>query len=145
MLKIKYSQLFLESKTIDCEAPYDEVTEKGVAITSPNYPNDYGNHLDCQVTIRYGVNETVVITFLVFDVEEGYDFLAIHDGESTDSPLMSSKLSGTSPSGTTMRSTGNVMTLHFHSDSRSTKTGFRLYAHVGKNFDGLDYVLNKVF
>ena len=80
----------------------------------------------------------------MFDVEEGYDFLAIHDGESTDSPLMSSKLSGTSPSGTTMRSTGNVMTLHFHSDSRSTKTGFRLYAHVGKNFDGLDYVLNKV-
>ena len=64
-----------------------------------------------------------------------YGYLTIHDGESTDSPLIGSKLCGTSPSGTTITSTGNAMTLHFHSDYFGTKTGFRLYANAGKNFD----------
>ena len=141
---------FLESKTIDCEPPYDEVTEKGVAITSPNYPDDYGNSLDCQVTIRFGVNETVAITFVVFSVSYNRDrnckndFLTIHDGESTASPLIGSKLCGTSPSGTTIRSTGNAMTLHFHTNHYDNKTGFRLYANAGKNFDVFDYFLSKV-
>ena len=104
---------------------------------SPNYPNKYDRNIDCQVTIRYGANETVVITFSAFNV--GYDrdsdcsfgFLAILDGDSTDSPLIGSKLCGTSPSGTTIRSTGNAMTFHFQSGSFFTKTGFRLYANAG--------------
>merc|ERR1712218_435865 len=127
--------LSAESKTIDCEPPYDKVTEKGVAITSPNYPKIYDNNLVCQLTIRYGDNETVAITFVVFHVEKHskcqYDYFAIHDGESTDSPLIGSKLCGTSPLGTTVRSTGNAMTLRFRTDGATTKTGFRLYAHPG--------------
>ena len=150
MLKISYSRFFLESKTIDCEPPYVEVTEKGVAISSPNYPNRYERYLDCQLTIRYGVNDTVAITFMVFSVGYNWDrncrndFLAIHDGESTDSPLIGPKLCGTSPSGTTVRSTRNVMTLHFHTRNTGGKTGFKLFAQSGKSFALFDYVLSKV-
>ena len=145
--KTSYSHCFLESRTIDCEPPYDEVTEKGVAISSPNYPNNYPRrYLDCQLTIRYGVNETVAITFMVFSVSYNWDrnckedFLTIHDGESTDSPLIGPKLCGTSPSGTTVRSTRNVMTLHFHTSYTGVKTGFKLFAQSGKSFALYDYV-----
>ena len=131
---------------MDCEPPYDEVTERGVAITSPNYPKDYGNSIDCQLTIRYGVNETVAITFVEFHVDFSdkcrSGSLAIHDGKSTVSPLIGCKLCGISPSGATITSTGNAMTLHFHTNwerTARTRNGFRLYANAGKNFSVFDH------
>ena len=95
--------------------------------------------MDCQLTIRYSANETVAITFASFDLDtydgarncRWSDYLAIHDGESSDSPLIGAKLCGTSPSGTTIRSTGSAMTLHFKSTWSGSGPGFRLYANVG--------------
>ena len=64
-----------------------------------------------------------------------YDYLAIHDGNDTDSPMIGPKLCGTSPAGTTLKSTGNVMTLHFHTDNTGVRSGFRIFAEAGKKYD----------
>ena len=106
---------------------------------SPNYPNDYGNSKNCQIKIRFAADQVGSIRFEEFDVEShstcNYDYLAVHDGDSTDSPLIGSKLCGTSPAGTTLQSTGNVMTLDFHSDSSQARSGFKIHADAGKKYD----------
>ena len=76
------------------------------------------------------------ITLEEFDVESNsacsWDYLAVYDGDSTSSPLIGSKLCGTSHNGTTIQSTGNTMTLHFHTDGSVIRRGFKIYANSGK-------------
>ena len=128
----------LDTTTIDCESPYDEVTIPGTTIISQNYPNDYENSKECQLTITFATNAIVSLTFEDFNVEYDYncrwDYFAVHDGSSISSQIIGSKLCGTSPVGTTMNSTGNVINLHFVSDGSVTKTGFKIYADaiIGK-------------
>ena len=53
------------------------------------------------------------------------DWLEVHDGDSSDSPLIGSKLCGydiPSP----MNSSGDSMTLVFHSDDYSSYRGFKI-------------------
>ena len=122
----------LDTTTIDCESPYDEVTIPGTMIISPDYPNDYDNSKECQLTITFATNAIVSLTFEDFNVEVDsscdYDYLALHDGNSISSPIIGTKLCGTIPAGTTMNSTGNVITLHFYSDDSVSATGFRIKA-----------------
>ena len=115
------------------------MTVVGTTITSPNYPNDYGNHRDCQVSIRFSGNQTVTIRLEAFNVESHstctWDYLAVHDGDSTSSSLIGSKLCGTSHEGSTIQSTGNTMTLHFHTDGSVTRSGFKINVNSGTNYD----------
>ena len=46
--------------------------------------------------------------------------------------MIGSELCGENPAGTTIISTGNVMTLHFHTDRIQVRSGFEIYADVGK-------------
>ena len=88
--------------------------------------------------ITFATNAIVSLTFEDFNVEShsscSWDYLAVHDGNSINSPIIGSRLCGTSPAGTTMNSTGSSMTLHFVSDSTQTRTGFKIYADavIGK-------------
>ena len=120
--------------TIDCQPPYDEITIPEIAIISPNFPNNYDNDKDCQLKIRFYANQTVLITFDAFEVESqttcGYDFLAIYDGGTTNSPMLETKLCGQNAAGRTIQSTGNTMTLHFHTDSSVTKSGFKIKVSI---------------
>ena len=154
--------LKVDTTKIDCESPFDEVTVPGTTIISQNYPNAYDISTDCQLTIKFATNAIVSITFEDFYVESCWmcncDYLAVHDGNSISSPIIGLKdndqrrkgLCGYSPKGTTINSTGNVMTLHFFSDSRSPKTGFKIYADaiIGKstffNASGITIVHNLI-
>ena len=125
---------------IDCDSPFDkEVTVSGTPIISPNYPSSYENNKDCITTIRFAAGEVVNITFEAFNVETdedcSYDYLAVFDGNSTSSSMIGSKLCGSSLSGTTLQSTGNTMTLYFHTDDGQTRNGFKLHASSGKIHD----------
>ena len=103
---------------------------------SPNYPNSYDDGLDCQVTIRFVGSPTVLIEFdPVYEIEGNdicyYDYLEVRDGPSASSTMIGSKLcGGTVPP--PIQSTGNSMTLIFHTDSSVSKTGFKITANPGK-------------
>ena len=139
LLAVFIQNNFLNSNlvVIDCDSTFDkEVTVSGTPIVSPNYPSSYENDKDCQTTIRFAAGEVVNITFETFNVETdedcSYDYLAVFDGNSTSSAMIGSKLCGSSLSGTTLQSTGNTMTLYFHTDDVQTRTGFKIYAYSGK-------------
>ena len=120
---------------MDCVAPFDEVTTPGTIITSPNYPGNYDDGMNCQLTVRFAANEIVAITLDKFDVEDGslcnYDYLTFYDGDTTSSRIIDKELCGYSARGKTFKSTGNVMTLFFKSDDSVTRPGFKIYANNG--------------
>ena len=123
--------------TIDCSSPFDEVVIPGTIIMSPNYPNAYNNSLDCQVTIRFAGSDTVLIEFdPVYEIEShsscSYDYLEARDGPSATSALIGSSKHCGNAAPAPIQSTGNSMTLVFHTDSSVTKTGFKIVANSGK-------------
>ena len=127
------------------------MTVDGSTITSPDYGsfNGYGKNKDCRVTIRFATDHMVAIRFEKFDVEHnrtncGFDYLAVHDGDNISSPMIGPKLCGTITTGTTLQSTTNVMTLHFHANLETRNKGFKIYADVGKKFDTIQNCLADV-
>ena len=121
--------------TIDCQSPYDTITTSGTILQSTNHPNNYINNQDCQVTITFAVGQFVSIQFTAFNIETHsscvYDWLEIRDGDSASSPLIGSRMCGATIPGA-IQSTGNSMTLIFHTDSSVSKTGFKITANPGK-------------
>ena len=120
---------------MDCSSPFDtDVTVSGTIITSPNHPNLYENSKDCQIRILFDDTQRVVIEFLTFNVraEDCNDWLHVHDGDSSSSPLV--RLCGDSSTlPNILYSTGNSLTLVFHSNHYGRESGFMLRAHLGKN------------
>lgn len=85
---------------IDCKSPYDIVTTPGIAIISPNYPNGYPYDLTCQVTLYFDTRvsiefESFWLTYPDHDTQTcDYDWLDVHDGNSSNSELIGSRLCG---------------------------------------------------
>ena len=127
---------------IDCVSPYGIVTVPGSTIITPDYPHNYGNYLDCQVTLTFETR--VEIVFEDFELEKGlepddpsmpedckFDWLEVHDGVENGSDLIGEKLCGNSiPS--PIESSGNSLTLVFHSDGGLNKKGFKIKTYQGK-------------
>ena len=122
-----------------CESDIPYFIRPGSTIMSPNYPNNYEASSDCTMTIRFSADQKVLLTVEAFDVEYqstcSYDYLSVHDGFGYNEPMIGSKLCGSSLSGTTLQSTGNTMTLYFHTDDGQTRNGFKLHAYSGKIHD----------
>ena len=94
-------------------------------ISSPNYPRHY-NYLDsvCWV-INPPVGYVVTLSFNNINTEEGYDVVRVFDGNSTNSPLLSSASGNVAPSAVT--SSSNSMLVVFSSDGSDVLPGFEAY------------------
>ena len=113
-----------------CTFPYQKVTTPGTTIISPNYPRNYSNGLNCELSIMFESTQRVGVKFDLFDIEAGCaDWLKIFDGNSSKASLLGSKYCGDSSIGY-IEASGESMHLHFHSDSTVTKPGFKLNIYV---------------
>ncbi|XP_046451195.1 cubilin-like isoform X2 [Daphnia pulex] len=95
-------------------------TSQGGIISSPDYPEDYGNDRACVYTIRVSNDQKIQLSFTVFHVEFHYDWIDIYDGI-TPSQISPNITLGFSLTGYDLlpidrNSTLNVMTIHFVSD-----------------------------
>jgi len=108
---------------IPCDSPYPVFAIPGITIVSPNYPNYYGNNLDCQVTID-AIDAGVTIEFQDFSTESNYDYLRIYDGDSNSSHLIRTIDGHSIPN--PIHSTGTAITLNFQSDSSNGDRGFSI-------------------
>ncbi len=52
-------------------------TSQGGIISSPDYPEDYGNDRACVYTIRVASNQKIQLSFTVFHVEFHYDWIDV--------------------------------------------------------------------
>ncbi|XP_078679364.1 CUB and sushi domain-containing protein 1-like [Branchiostoma floridae x Branchiostoma belcheri] len=95
----------------------------GGPITSPNYPDHYGNNENCEWLITVPAGNKILLTFDKGQyLEEDADFLFIYDGAS-DSALELQRITGLS-SVIPVSSTSNTMFLRFTSDGELTRKGF---------------------
>ncbi|XP_078661576.1 polycystin-1-like protein 2 [Branchiostoma floridae x Branchiostoma belcheri] len=102
----------------------------GGPVTSPNYPANYGNSLNCEWLITVPAGSTIRLTFDSFDVEQDYDFLRIYDGDSASAAVLQ-ELTGPQ-SVSPIVSTSNVMFLRFTSDNSEARQGFN-FSYTSNN------------
>ena len=93
-------------------------------ITSPSYPQRYGNNVDCRWTIAAFHQRTIALNFTQFHTESCCDKLSIYSGTNVNAIHLET-LSGTSyPS--QILFTGKRTYLKFTSDQNGGKKGFRI-------------------
>ena len=93
-------------------------------IISPNYPQKYGNGIDCRWLISSTVGSNLTLTFLDFETESSRDIVKVYDGKNIYGKLLST-YSGSFRS-FSFDSTTNDIYLRFTSDSYTTYRGFRI-------------------
>ncbi|XP_062436363.1 deleted in malignant brain tumors 1 protein-like [Rhea pennata] len=94
-------------------------------LQSPFYPGNYPDNADCVWEIQVLSNFRVTLTFRDIQMQGGRclsDYVEIYDGPLRTSPLLGKICSG---SFRTYTSSSNLMTVHFHSNSRYTYRGFQ--------------------
>merc|ERR1712227_846269 len=93
-------------------------------VKSPNYPWNYQDNSDTSKTIQVSAGSMIKLTFVDFNIEAHsscrYDYVQVLD---TSGAQLIKKCGSTVPS--VIMSSGNRLTVKFHSDSSVTLKGFR--------------------
>ncbi|XP_034269262.1 CUB and sushi domain-containing protein 2 isoform X2 [Pantherophis guttatus] len=93
-------------------------------VLSPNYPEEYGSSLHCVWLIIAKPESRIHLAFNDFDVEPQFDFLAVKDGGTAESPTLGTFSGSQLPSSLT--SSGHVARLEFQTDHSTEKRGFNI-------------------
>jgi len=104
-----------------------EFSEPSGQITSPNYPQRYGDGLVCNYTITAAPDTLIVAQFIDrFDIEShplcAYDRLSAYQGNSTSSPLMGRYCGSQLPPPIVSHSS---LFLQFRTDGSINRSGFK--------------------
>ena len=95
----------------------------GGQIETPNYPSNYNNNADITFPLEVATGYFIKLTFHTFDIEAhsrcGFDYVQVLDTDGSEL----AKLCGNSLP-TPLTSSGNKMTVVFHSDYSVTRPGF---------------------
>ncbi|XP_075438529.1 CUB and sushi domain-containing protein 3 isoform X5 [Ascaphus truei] len=101
-------------------------------VLSPDYPEGYGNSLNCIWTIISDPGSRIHLSFNDFDLETQFDFLAIKDGDSIDAPILGTFTGAEVPSHLTSNS--HIIRLEFQADHSMSGRGFNItYSTFGHN------------
>ena len=114
------------------------LTGKSGIVTSPGFPSDYPNELNCLIRIQVPFGCQAKLAFCSFDLEEDpdpnvsecVDYLEV-TGEETADNKESGKFCGTVIPPVLVSST-NEFSLRFWTDFSGTWSGFKAYYSAGK-------------
>ena len=104
---------------------------EGVLFDSGGPNEDYGDLQDASIVISPFGSDSVKINFDSFGIESGngptcnYDYLEVYDGSSINAPLIGTYCGNNLPP-TSITSSGNALTLVFHSDQSINLSGFEI-------------------
>lgn len=111
----------LSSISVSC---FFNFTSPSGIVLSPNYPEDYGNHLHCVWLILARPESRIHLAFNDIDVEPQFDFLVIKDGATAEAPVLGTFSGNQLPPSIT--SSGHVARLEFQTDHSTGKRGFNI-------------------
>ncbi|XP_076437742.1 cubilin-like [Babylonia areolata] len=126
--RISYSSVYHAN-----ECPSMEVmvaTEVKTILTSPNYPNNYPNGVDCRWLIR-GKTGVVKLTLLNLSFSRDSstcsrnDYLIIYDGKDSEARALATMCSSDTDV-QDVTSSGPYVLVHFHSNLQGSASGFSL-------------------
>ena len=110
---------------------WDTVVSCSGLLLDPGGVGNYPDNSNSIVTIAPPQANNVTLTFSLFDLEPGYDFLSIYDGPDTTSLLIGVYSGFALPNGGTLNASGGAVTLAFRSDFSITEAGFELTWNCG--------------
>lgn len=93
-------------------------------VLSPDYPEGYGNNMNCVWLIQSDPGSRIHLAFNDFDLEAPYDSLTVKDGETNDAPIIGRFSGAESPSHLT--SNTNTLRLEFQADHSMSGRGFNI-------------------
>lgn len=93
-------------------------------VLSPDYPEGYGNNLNCVWLILSEPGSRIHLAFNDFDLEAPYDILTVKDGELLDSAVMG-RFTGAEVS-SHLTSNSNILRLEFQADHSMSGRGFNI-------------------
>uniref|UniRef100_A0A673IHF6 CUB and Sushi multiple domains 1 n=1 Tax=Sinocyclocheilus rhinocerous TaxID=307959 RepID=A0A673IHF6_9TELE len=110
---------------------FNFTTPSGI-ILSPNYPEEYGNNMNCVWLIIAEPGNRIHLIFSDFELEPQFDYLIVKD-DGMPEPTTFGTFSGKDvPS--QIASNGHIMRLEFQSDHSNTGKGFNItYTTFGQN------------
>ncbi|CAH2222352.1 Hypothetical predicted protein [Pelobates cultripes] len=91
-------------------------------ILSPQYPEPYPPLKECDWRVTVSSDYVIALSFNIFNIEPGYDFLHIYDGVDSLSPLIGSFYGSQLPD--RIESSSNSLFLAFRSDASVSSGGF---------------------
>uniref|UniRef100_A0A669CHK6 CUB and Sushi multiple domains 3 n=1 Tax=Oreochromis niloticus TaxID=8128 RepID=A0A669CHK6_ORENI len=101
-------------------------------VLSPDYPEGYGNNMNCVWLIQSDPGSRIHLAFNDFDLEAPYDSLTVKDGETNDATVIGRFSGAESPSHLT--SNTNTLRLEFQADHSMSGRGFNItYSTFGHN------------
>ncbi|TNN72286.1 CUB and sushi domain-containing protein 3 [Liparis tanakae] len=101
-------------------------------VLSPDYPEGYGNNMNCVWLIQSEPGSRIHLAFNDFDLEAPYDSLTVKDGEVNDAGVIGRFSGAESPSHLT--SNTNTLRLEFQADHSMSGRGFNItYSTFGHN------------
>uniref|UniRef100_A0A3B3YU70 CUB and Sushi multiple domains 3a n=1 Tax=Poecilia mexicana TaxID=48701 RepID=A0A3B3YU70_9TELE len=101
-------------------------------VLSPDYPEGYGNNMNCVWLIQSDPGSRIHLAFNDFDLEAPYDSLTVKDGETNDASVIGRFSGAESPSHLT--SNTNTLRLEFQADHSMSGRGFNItYSTFGHN------------
>ena len=92
-------------------------------IKSPNYPQKYGNGIDCRWAISSPVGQKITLLILDFVTERNVDLLKVYEGTNIGGSILST-YSGIFP--VPFVSTGHNIYLRFTSNDVTSYQGFEI-------------------
>lgn len=93
-------------------------------VLSPDYPEGYGNNMNCVWLIQSDPGSRIHLAFNDFDLEAPYDSLTVKDGETNDAVVIGRFSGAESPSHLT--SNTNTLRLEFQADHSMSGRGFNI-------------------
>lgn len=93
-------------------------------VLSPDYPEGYGNNMNCVWLIQSEAGSRIHLAFNDFDLEAPYDSLTVKDGETNDALVIGRFSGAESPSHLT--SNTNTLRLEFQADHSMSGRGFNI-------------------
>ena len=121
LFNFKFDSYFV----LDCHQKY---TASSGLVTSPNYPFNYQRNSDCGFLIEAPVGQKITLYAVSFDVESGagcaFDYLAIYDGKSNASQMLTNRRWCGKTLPPTLQSSNNTMFLRYKTDQSVSNSGF---------------------
>ena len=111
-------------------------TDDSINFTSPGYPSTYGNDIICVWTVIATDDTKVLVEFISFEMERGYDFFILGNGED---PGQSSSVIGRLTGNVILRtltSDGSDMWMKLVTDGTGTRRGFHIDIRRIEHTDG---------
>ena len=121
------------SSGVQCGGEFFVTESNWTMVTSPGFPNNYDNNLNCIWTLTSDPHFRIALTLITVDMEAGncqFDRIEVNDGGADSMSRSLGRFCRRDHEGQIVTSSGNSIRIAFKTDASVTKSGFQINARA---------------